>query len=365
MAITHTTQSAVADSGVAGQVSRNAWNASHTIEPGTITDVEVAAANKDGLAGVASLRTLGTGAVQAAAGNHGHAQAEVTGLVADLALKAPLASPTFTGVPAAPTPAPATNSTQLATTAFVQGEIAALINSAPGTLDTLDELAAALGDDANFAATVSASLGNKQPLDADLTALAASPATAGLVERTGAATYATRAIGVASATDLPTRADADARYAAIGSGDPWTYVKLASDFSMSSTTAANVTGLAFTPAASKTYVIEGGFLVQSTVSTTGARPGISWPTGTSDGAACIEAPSGTVTIVPRNLPHGTAGNASSTSGTAADTSYLARLTATMITGVAPSGAFQITLASEDAAVVVRVMAGSWLRYREI
>jgi hypothetical protein len=43
----------------------------------------------------------------------------------------------------------------------------------PAALDTLDELAAALGDDANFAATITTSLAGKQPLDADLTAIAA------------------------------------------------------------------------------------------------------------------------------------------------------------------------------------------------
>ena len=83
---------------------------------------------------------------------------------ADLALKAPLASPTFTGTPAAPTASLGTNTTQLATTAFVQAAIAALINAAPGVLDTLDELAAALGDDANFAATITTALAGKLAL---------------------------------------------------------------------------------------------------------------------------------------------------------------------------------------------------------
>lgn len=91
---------------------------------------------------------------------------------AGVATRAPLASPAFTGVPTAPTASPGTNTTQLATTAFVSTAVANLINSAPGVLDTLDELAAALGDDANFAATVTAALAGKQPLDATLTALA-------------------------------------------------------------------------------------------------------------------------------------------------------------------------------------------------
>jgi hypothetical protein len=52
-------------------------------------------------------------------------EAQVTGLVADLALKAPLVSPTFTGTPAAPTATAGTNTTQLATTAFVTAAVAA------------------------------------------------------------------------------------------------------------------------------------------------------------------------------------------------------------------------------------------------
>jgi hypothetical protein len=54
-----------------------------------------------------------------AGASHAHAESDITGLVADLALKAPLASPTLTGVPAVPTAAPGTNTTQAASTAFV------------------------------------------------------------------------------------------------------------------------------------------------------------------------------------------------------------------------------------------------------
>lgn len=87
-------------------------------------------------------------------------------------LKAPLASPALSGVPTAPTAPPGTNSQQLANTQFVLAAIASLINSAPGVLDTLGELAAALGNDANFAATMTAALAAKAPL--------ASPALSGL-----------------------------------------------------------------------------------------------------------------------------------------------------------------------------------------
>jgi len=81
-----------------------------------------------------------------------------------LDLKANLASPTFTGIPAAPTATAGTNTTQVATTAFVKTAVDNVIASAPGALDTLNELAAALGNDANYASTMTASLALKAPL---------------------------------------------------------------------------------------------------------------------------------------------------------------------------------------------------------
>ncbi|HDP0054476.1 TPA: tail fiber protein [Salmonella enterica subsp. enterica serovar Concord] len=90
-----------------------------------------------------------------------------------LALKAPLASPALTGVPTAPTAAQGTNNTQIATTAYVRAAISALVGSSPEALDTLNELAAALGNDPNFATTMTNALAGKQPLDATLTAFAA------------------------------------------------------------------------------------------------------------------------------------------------------------------------------------------------
>jgi len=74
---------------------------------------------------------------------------------------APLASPALTGVPTAPTATAGTNTTQVATTAFVKTAVDNVIAAAPGALDTLDELAAALGDDANFATTVTNSIATK------------------------------------------------------------------------------------------------------------------------------------------------------------------------------------------------------------
>ena len=115
---------------------------------------------------------------------------------AAIALKADIASPTFTGTPAAPTASAGTNTTQLATTAFVAAAVAAVIDSAPGALDTLNELAAALGDDANFSTTITNSIAAVQAdvdqnevdgdaadaaLSARITTLEADPTTAAAV----------------------------------------------------------------------------------------------------------------------------------------------------------------------------------------
>ena len=75
-----------------------------------------------------------------------------------------LASPTLTGIPAAPTAAANTNTTQIATTAFVTGAVTDLIGGAPGALNTLNELAEAINDDASYAAGITTALGLKAPL---------------------------------------------------------------------------------------------------------------------------------------------------------------------------------------------------------
>ncbi|EEV5855465.1 phage tail protein [Escherichia coli] len=86
--------------------------------------------------------------------------------------KAPLNSPALTGTPTTPTARQGTNNTQIASTAFVMAAIAALVDSPPDALNTLNELAAALGNDPNFATTMTNALAGKQPKDATLTALA-------------------------------------------------------------------------------------------------------------------------------------------------------------------------------------------------
>ncbi|HBA5267724.1 TPA: phage tail protein, partial [Escherichia coli] len=85
--------------------------------------------------------------------------------------KAPLDSPAFTGTPTTPTPPDDAAGLETANAAFVRKLLAALVGSSPETLDTLNELAAALGNDPNFATTVTNALAGKQPLNDMLTAV--------------------------------------------------------------------------------------------------------------------------------------------------------------------------------------------------
>lgn len=118
-----------------------------------------------------------------------------------LALKAPLGSPALTGTPTAPTAAQTVNNTQLATTAFVKAAIASLVDSSPAALDTLKELAEALGNDPHFATTVTNALAGKQPLNSTLTDLSGKTV-AGLLEYLGLGEASKRDVGT-GANQIP------------------------------------------------------------------------------------------------------------------------------------------------------------------
>ncbi|EIU0503935.1 phage tail protein [Escherichia coli] len=129
-----------------------------------------------------------------------------------LALKAPLSSPALTGTPTAPTAAQSVNNTQIATTAFVKSAIAAMVGSAPAALDTLNELAAALGNDPNFSTTVLNALAGKQPLDNTLTNLSGKDV-AGLLAYLG--------LGEAAKRDVGTGENQIPDMTSFASGDGW------------------------------------------------------------------------------------------------------------------------------------------------
>ncbi|MCE6962852.1 phage tail protein [Enterobacter sp. MW07] len=118
-----------------------------------------------------------------------------------LGLKAPLDSAELTGAPTTPTPPIDNNTTRIANTAFVKASIARLVDSSPEALDTLKELAEALGNDPNFATTMTNALAGKQPLNRTLTDLSGK-SVAGIIEYLGLGEAAKRGVGT-GANQLP------------------------------------------------------------------------------------------------------------------------------------------------------------------
>ncbi|APS30783.1 tail fiber protein [Pectobacterium brasiliense] len=121
---------------------------------------------------------------------------------------APKNSPALTGTPTAPTTAQTANNTQIATTAFVKSAIAALINGSPAALDTLQELANALGNDPHFSTTILNKLAQKLEKEqngADI------PDKAKFLANVGLKSAATRAVG-SEASDIPDITVGDTRY---------------------------------------------------------------------------------------------------------------------------------------------------------
>ena len=118
-----------------------------------------------------------------------------------LGLKAPLDSAELTGAPTTPTPPIDNNTTRIANTAFVKASIARLVDSSPEALDTLKELAEALGNDPNFATTMTNALAAKQPLNRTLTDLSGK-SVAGILEYLGLGEAAKLGVGT-GANQLP------------------------------------------------------------------------------------------------------------------------------------------------------------------
>lgn len=153
--------------------------------------------------------------------------------------------------------------------------------------------------------------------------------------------------------------------AASGGADPWTYIKLGTDFVTGSATAVEVTGLAFTPAANKSYEFEAQLRCRTATATVGPRPGLAWPTGSTDGVAMIDMPT---SATARVLVNGNVNAAllAAVGGLPNTTqSYPAAIYGNITMGASPSGTVKVQLASETAATNVTIKAGSYLKYREI
>jgi hypothetical protein len=130
-------------------------------------------------------------------------ESAITNLTSDLAAKAPLVSPALTGTPTAPTATGGTNTTQVATTAFVESRITTLINAAPSALDTLGEIATQLASDESAASALTTAVSLKAPL--------ASPAL------TGTPTAPTPS-AADNSTKLATTAYVDSAVSGVGTG---------------------------------------------------------------------------------------------------------------------------------------------------
>jgi hypothetical protein len=153
------------------QASGNYAASSHNHASSGITDFN---SSVSGLLPITSLvASTGIGITQsgtvftiATTGTFGLTQSQVDTRVNTLTsgVYASLISPSFIGTPLTPTASAGTNSTQIASTAFVRTEISNLVASAPSALDTLNELATALGNDASFSTTVTNNLAGKANL---------------------------------------------------------------------------------------------------------------------------------------------------------------------------------------------------------
>lgn len=144
MAINHAFQSGRGDNGDAGAIQPSQWNADHQLD-GMLAALDTAAPAPNTVFSFDGSANF---------------------LLLPYASFAPVNSPNFIGIPLAPTAAAGTNNYQIATTGFVSTAIANLVSSAPTTLETLNEIASALGDDPNFSATMTASLGYRLRVDA-------------------------------------------------------------------------------------------------------------------------------------------------------------------------------------------------------
>jgi hypothetical protein len=148
-----------------------------------------------------------------------------------------------------------------------------------------------------------------------------------------------------------------------GGSDPWTIVALASDFTTTSATAVDATGLSFTPAANGRYMFEAVIGIRTATATVNPRIGLAWATGMTDGIAQIDE---SQTATARLMANGNIGASLLVAvGGIPNTTQTWPVTiwGWVKAGASPSGSIRIQIASETAGTTVRITAHSYLRYR--
>jgi hypothetical protein len=179
----------------------------------------------------------------------------------------------------------------------------------------------------------------------------------------GTGTVATARLGSGTANST-TFLRGDQTWAVPGGGsDPWTYIKLTSPFTTNSSTAVDITDLAFTPIANTYYEVEVVLFTRTATASTGPRPGVAWPTGLTDGVAFIQQTSAAATNVLQNGNFNAAVLAPVGGLPNTTQSYPAFIKAAFRTGATPSGTFQVRLASETGGTNVSAQAGTFIKYR--
>ena len=149
------------------------------------------------------------------------------------------------------------------------------------------------------------------------------------------------------------------------SADPWTYVKLA-DNATTTATANSDTDLAFSPPPLSTVIFEGQLFLQAAATTTGARPGLKWPTlGVLQNIGWVMSPSSATAFASRFWGNTNTANAAATGVAVANEGLFGQVQGTLVTGPVVTGNLIVTLASEVAGSEARIMANSWLRWRTI